>query len=75
MISERAAIPPDDGASGGDVSKGFDPSAMKLVAAWVFLVWYTIVWIVCLIGYVQMFVLPSSPLAGSRSISDDPGIN
>lgn len=67
-------MPLGDGASSGDLSNRFDPSAMKLVAAWVFLAWYTVVWIVCLIGYVQMFVLPSSLLAaGSRSISDNPG--
>lgn len=57
MISKRAAIVLlGDRAGGGDVSNGVDPSAVKLVFAWVFLVWYIFTWIVCLVGYVQMFV-------------------
>lgn len=74
MISERAAIPLDDG--GDDVSNGFDPSAVKLVFAWAFLVWYIFVWIVCSIGYAQMFVFTiNCPLVASRGISDNPETN
>lgn len=60
MIFSRAAIPPTDGyiAGSGNVSNHSGPSLTKLVTAWVFLVWYVFVWIVCLIGYVQMFVSP-----------------
>lgn len=75
MISERAAIPLDDRAD-GDVSDGFDPSSVKLVVAWAFLVWYIFVWIVCSIGYVQMFVFTiNCPLVASRDISDNPETN
>lgn len=80
MISERAAIPLDDRADGGDVSNGFDILTVKLVVAWAFLVWYIFVWIVCSIGYMQMFVFTTNcllppPLVASRSVSDNTGTN
>ena len=35
------------------------PFTLHLALAWLSALWYTFIWVVCLIGYIQMFVSSS----------------